>query len=573
MGRYQRCLEALAGSVLPAGVKKHVKSKVSKKKGYLLSILGRRDLVTERGFSAMAGLASTVENGERWWNLDAPVPEGSFVLFRSDGSGMESATDATASKSIWYARLPCGGLATSTCFEIIVCLLGDFQRDDRSLGWFLSTGTCGPKRSWDKRIKPIAPNTRLRATISGSVVSFRETLNRRSNEYYEDVDERRLEKVLNHTMSQFSFGDRPWLLALSGGYDSRAILHSVRHVKHLTCVTWADASDASDTGSDLAIAKRLADRAGRTHLTKTIHRPSTAQELDVAVRRFVRFSDGRVDNFFAYLDGMKMWDELCGEGYAGLLRGDELFGCSTAMTTKTILHSMRLLSFSDYESSDLQRQLQGLHNHELPNGLQKRTGEDLTHWRMRLRTDYEIPTVYAALNAIRSRFLESTCPLLAKSLVNFAGSFDSTQLDGRQLYKRTVAHMYPEIPVATRRSIVSRPGFVANPMVQEILGDHLNSVYARNVLGARCATSAGNRIAKLAGSNTAAIDSAGRMDAGSSFVPRWVRNTKRRFAPAPKLDLPTIAMRSYLASVVESEMSEVAAMNADAWRHVRSVTA
>ena len=122
-------------------------------------------------------------------------------------------------------------------------------------------------------------------------------------------------------------------------------MYGTKHLKDLTCVTWVDDFRVEQPNSDLAIARLLAERAGRKHIVKTIRRPADAAALDQASRRFVRYCDGRVDDVLGYVDGMRMWDELSASQAGGLLRGDELFGSVFATRTPQILHNMRLESF------------------------------------------------------------------------------------------------------------------------------------------------------------------------------------------------------------------------------------
>ena len=166
----------MATRILPPGLHSEKRIQISEKLGLLSAILGRRDHVAIRGHNILAGVTIAAREQTPWWPVDNPVPDGSFTLFRADESGMDAITDYTGSKTIWHARLGCGGVVTSTCMELIVALLGDFSVDDRALGWFLSSGTCGPRRSWDRRIKPLPPNTRLRARKDGAAITVRELI-------------------------------------------------------------------------------------------------------------------------------------------------------------------------------------------------------------------------------------------------------------------------------------------------------------------------------------------------------------------------------------------------------------
>jgi hypothetical protein len=573
LSAYGRVVDSLAKRLLPPGHDSEKHIQVSEERGLLVAVLGRRDHVVTRGYNILAGVTLTAGEQAPWWRFDDPVPDGSFALFRTEDFAIESVTDYTGSKTIWHARLACGGVVTSTCVELIVALLGDFSVDDRALGWFLSSGTCGPRRSWDKRIKPVPPNSRLSARKEGSTIEVREMPLERPQPRHEHVDAARLESELHRTMSNSCFGDKPWVLALSGGYDSRAILYGTRHIQDLTCVTWADEFLVDQPNSDLAIARLLAEKTGRKHLVKVIKRPADAAMLDQALRRFMRYCDGRVDNYLAYVDGMQIWDELSSSEAGGLLRGDELFGTAFALRAPQILKNMRLISFVDYARGDEQSDLAIRHDHTTPADLSKRPGESAASWRWRLRADHEIPTVYAALNSIRGRFTEVSCPLLAGNLVRLAASMSSKDLDDKALFNQVVSGMFPDVPFASRLSILRRSDVLAIPEATELVLDHLGSAFARDVLGVECAQRVSEELTKLDNNKSIKSDNHGIAVTKKSSTPAWAKQIKRRFDSPPPLDLPALGMRSFLANVIQEEMTDTAKLGAQARNRSKHETA
>jgi asparagine synthetase B (glutamine-hydrolysing) len=548
----------LAARILPSGQLAEQDYQLIEERGLLVAILGRRDHVMTHGCNVLSGVIVDTGDDASWWQLGAAVPDGSFALMRADGLATEAVSDYTGSKTIWHARLGCGGFVASTCLELVVALLGDFDMDEEALGWFLSSGTCGPGHSWDRRIKPLPRNSRLHARREGAAIEVIESTLDQSHEGPRQADTTTLQDRLSQILSNSRFGDRPWALALSGGCDSRALLYLTAHLEDLTCVTWVDEFLLDQADSDLAIARRLAEIAGREHVVKVIRRPTDAATLDSALRRFVRYADGRVDNYLAYVDGMQIWDELSDIRASGLLRGDELFGSAIAYNTSQILQNMRLTSFGEYSRSAEQRELAIRHDHSPPADLLQRTGERIRHWRWRLRADYEIPTVYAALNSVRSRFTEVACPLLTGELVRLADVMAEKDLDDKALFKKVVAGMYRGVPFATRTSILKRADVQAIPQAAELVLDHLGSAFARDTLGAECATAACGELSRQQNKSPGRAEYDGIAARKRSSVPIWVRRLKRRFDSPPELHLPTLGMRSYLAGLVKEEMTESA---------------
>ncbi|MCH7636265.1 MAG: hypothetical protein IIA12_01165, partial [Proteobacteria bacterium] len=560
LARYRRVMEMAADRILPPQLRDRGLVEISSTGSLLTAVYGRREQVLTHDFGILAGVVSGFEAGQPdlWWTVDGLVPDGSFMLIRGDSDTLVAITDYAGSRSVWHARLDCGGIVVSTCLELIVSLLGKFTFDDRALGWFLSSGTVGPRRSWDKKIKPLLRDSCLRARRSDAGVSVQVSKVERESVSLPSYDADKLREELLAALADFSIGSEPWLLALSGGYDSRAILAGTGHIEDLRCVTWIDEDCSGNGDSDVDIACRLAAAAGRDHEVKTIRRPTSAADLELALRRFVRYSDGRVDNILAYVDGMAIWDEMSAGEPGRLFRGDELFGTSIALQESRIRHNMNLDCFHDFASSPAQRDLAGRYSHEIPRSMLQKSGESVSHWRLRLRADFELPSVYAALNNLRSRFLESCCPLLDRRLVQVAASIEGHKLDERVLYTQAVATMYPDIPIAMRRSTLDQETFLRFPQVVELLQGHLEQDFAREALGSRCVQAAYASIREhyqLAETAGAEID--GAKVRGRS-VPLWLKRFKRKMDSPLQLDMALVALRSYLAMLVTEEMSEAA---------------
>ncbi len=560
LNRYRRVLERVARRVLPAHLAVDKNTRICQDNAVLTSVHGRKENVVERGNCSLAGITreSQPDAINDFLQVGGSVPDGSFALVRSDGSVLEAVTDFAGSKSMWHARLKCGGVAVSTCLEIVVALLGDFCVDEKALGWFLSSGSSGPKRSWDKRVKPIPRDSVLRAETDVGQVTCRVSRVRRERDILPEFDPVSLREEIEGVLAAYDLDTAPWLLALSGGYDSRAILYGVRHLQDVSCVTWVDEDSGDEPHSDVAIARQLAARAGRKHEVKVMKRPKNAEEIEQSLRRFARYSDGRNDNVLAYLDGMAVWDEMSAGPAGGVLRGDELFGSSIALSASRIRHNMRLDTFEDFAASADQRELAGRHRHKCPSDLMRRDGETVSHWRLRLRANHEIPVVYAALNAIRSRFVESCCPLLDRRLVEAAASIEGHHLDERAMYTQAVGTMYPDIPIATSRSTLTLKKFLRFPDVAQLVCEHLGTDFARNSLGSRFSNAVGAAAYELQTASPGSSVGKGGGVQGKLAMPLWAKRLKRRLDPPLQLDNFEIAFRSYLASIIGEEMKKSA---------------
>ena len=188
----------------------------------------------------------------------------------------------------------------------------------------LSTGSLGPSLSWDKRIEMLSPDSSVVLNKKGWSVSIKTTPIEFTplDQPYEQ-HERILLEALEETFASLDLDLTTWVLALSGGYDSRSILYMLRDVgksiDNLRTVTWGLASRRSREGSDGAVSKALADALE----VSNDYYPTdfTGEPLDRVLDRFVRLGEGRVDHMSGYMDGFAMWKSLFEDGVEGLSQG------------------------------------------------------------------------------------------------------------------------------------------------------------------------------------------------------------------------------------------------------------
>lgn len=568
--RYHQVITSMSAALLPAAHDGKAQIRTSVKDGFLTAVLGGSELAKVHENSVFVGVAIPNGGSEEWWRLNESAPDGSFVIFRAEGDTVELISDYAGSRPIWYARLPCGGVAGSTCFELVIALLGSFELDNESLGWFLSAGNCGHGRSWDKRVKPVPRNTRLSISNNGAKVDIRSEQAMPVEKFTGSLTDESIAQELDESMGHFHTNRHGWLLALSGGCDSRALLHGVRNMDDVDCVTWADSKRRSLARGDVEIATQLASMTGRNTMVRNIRRPATVDEFDSAMRRFVRYNDGRTDDFIAYIDGMRVWDDISEMCSKPLLRGDEVFGTTSTRNKTEVMRNMRLLTFNDYPHDEVQKELAGKYNHSLPEALAHRDGETESAWRLRLRLEFETPTVYAALNNIRNRFTESICPLLTRHVLSIAEAMSDEELENKRQFKRVVGRMFPGVPFAQGRVILYRDEVIKLDPVQHVLRDHLRDEVARDILGDRVVGVAAGLFNLPANISVDPGNSPfGRMH---GFAANLSRRVKDRFVRRIELNLQEVVMRSYIARLQIEEMNKAADVSRSTQKPLRLVS-
>jgi hypothetical protein len=117
--------------------------------------------------------------------------------------------------------------------------------------------------------------------------------------------------------------------------------------------------------------------------------------------------------------------------------------------------------------------------------------------------------------------------------------------------------MYPSVPIATTPSVPDRSNVLRMPQTINLLLDHASSGFARYYLGTQCSNSVKQSLLALRDSYAGAKENNQGPSHKRAFVPEWARRAKNRFAGAPGLHLPTLAMRCYLAEVFQEEMATI----------------
>jgi len=444
--------------------------------GLALAILNPSGLEAVQGASVCLGnMPSTLQ---RWAQPGGQTPDGSFALLRSDETHVELVTDVVGSRSLWY-YLDDERLLASDSQRALVMLLGSLQFNPQAVNWMLSSGTLGAENSWDERITCLGPDARLvlnrqtwKTRLQRGEVRFNPVKLR---------PERQMERIqaeLEETFAGFHPDARQWVLALSGGYDSRCILLMLK--ERLPAITWGLRAALADPQSDAAVAAQLAAQFGLEH-TYFQTDASTGETSEQILRRFLALGEGRVDNLGGYMDGFRLWKTLAEAGVRGVVRGDEGFGWVTSYTAFDVRRYLGLTLLSDYPN--LWAVCKGkLPAQTLPDGFGRKRGETLPAWRDRLYHTFRLPYVLAALNDLKTHYVEICNPLLSRGLIEAARTLPDRSRTEKREFKRLIRQMLPDVPFARRSAIEQPANLLRSPGVAAALAAGLSSPAAQAAL-------------------------------------------------------------------------------------------
>ncbi|MBK8161639.1 MAG: hypothetical protein IPK65_00355 [Gammaproteobacteria bacterium] len=519
--------------------------------GVLIGIFNPVESLPVEGRSVCLG--ALLDRRADWWRPGAEVPDGSYALFRGEGETLELVSDIVGSRMIWYVQTDEVFIA-STSQRAIVCLLGSYEPNEAVYPWMLSSGTLGPGLSWDRRIRCLGPDARLRldrrawkvAVEQRPVVFAPEDLPRAEHE-------RRLGEALEATFAGLDLDLKHWVLPLSGGYDSRAILLMLKEQTGLKAVTWGLKSALKDRQSDAWVARELARHFGLAHEYMEIDRSDESAERILA--RFLTTGEGRTDHIAGYMDGLAIWQRLHESGCRGILRGDEAFGCRVVHSDLDVYRNMSFTVLGDFPNLDA-GVLGALSAPQArPEFLRRGSTETREAWRDRVNVLFEMPAVFTALSDLKLAYVEVIHPLLSRRIVEAVRKLPDELRTEKSLFKAVVNRVGPKLRYAKRPAIEAHGNIIGNPVITARIRESLGESARR-----------ADRIAALSRYALAFMDSGTQPTPRNdrALPARLLRSVRRRMGLSdtrpPAMDPCRFAFRSYIVSNMHDMLCEDANM-------------
>lgn len=449
--------------------------------GALLAVANPVDGLHQEGTSACLGVMFPPD--EEWTTPGTDLPDGSYALFRSDERRTEVSTDIVGSRTIWYYKND-DVFVAATSQRAVVNVLGSFEPNDAAAAWLISSGTLGPGLSWDRRIRSVPPDGRLVLDVERwALERHRADCEFRAQGGAKAALSDRLETSLDETFADLDLDFSRWVLPVSGGVDSRYLLHRLSDCDP-ECVTWGLPEDRHQQYNDAAIAEQLFDHYGVEHrfydLTPTL-------DAETVFDRFLVAGEGRVDHLSGYLDGFHMWADMLERGNVGIVRGDEGFGWLPVLTAYDVRRTVGTLEVSDWPKlSSLQ--VPGEDDQHLPSHLQRPYNETLETWRDRLYHQFRIPYLLAALNDLKLPYVEIANPFLSREIIETVRTLPDECRTKKRLYREHVNSVGPDVPEAKYGTGPSTERYLRHEEPLALIRDTLDTDFARDVLSDRLIT-------------------------------------------------------------------------------------
>jgi hypothetical protein len=471
----EEALRRIADRLAPKNIAAHPPH-IGREFGVLTAMINPSTAASRRrGAICLGQLLGSVGD---WTEIGADAPDGTYLICRSDLDRVEILTDVFASRTAWYCSTA-HMFAASTSQRALVALLGSFEMNQDALGWMISTGSLGPGGGWDRRLRRLDPDSRLtlargkwQISIERKPVAFIPSRDPEST--HSDLLIRALQNLGEEVAALDS---ESWRLPLSGGVDSRALLLSLlRANSQPRCITWGRQAALSERESDAYVARQLAAHLNVAHEYIPLDLPT--EPATILLDRFLEAGEGRVDHISGYMDGFEIWRRLFTANVAGIVRGDEAFGWNAVACERQVRYDLGLHLLSDYFGPN-RLAAWDLPPQAIPADLQRHTGETLALWRDRVYQQHRIPVVLAALNDLKSGYVEIVSPLLSRKIIELVRRMPDQLRTEKRLFRGIVRAISPPVPFARVPAITSPRDVFATAAFRRLMKDELETHEAR----------------------------------------------------------------------------------------------
>lgn len=431
-------------------------------------------------------LGTIFKNDSNWHEPLGPIPSGSFCLFRTNDHLIEACTDFAGSRNIWY-YFDEEKFIVSTSQRAIVLWLGDFFLNDYALASMLSTGSIGWNNSWDSRIKKLSPFSIIRLHIhSWDINPIIHQASFNPQRHSIKISRQELEDAISYSFNELDLDFEKWILPLSGGYDSRAILlyllQGKNSLSNLKSITWGGKENSMDKQGDIFIAKKLAEKYGiRNDYLAT---DFVTDKIETILSRFFVQGECQLDHVSGYLDGFNLWKNLSESNIHGIIRGDEGFGWKElgfSPTETSVRKSVNLNLCRDFKNiRTLFPDISSFH--EIPEELKKLPHEDMGTYRDRLYHFYRIPTILSSLSDLKVGYIEICNPFLSKPILEMVRKLPTEYRTEKVLFKSLVDKKGETLPFAKYQSTSDENQLFKGKLFKQFMINEIEELSSTNIL-------------------------------------------------------------------------------------------
>ena len=285
----------------------------------------------------------------------------------------------------------------------------------------------------------------------------------------------------------------------------------------------------------------------------------SSEPISSVFDRFIAAGEGASDHIAAYVDGFAIWKRLHDEGIGGVIRGDTTMALHPIHEASDVWRTQDVVTWDDYENLPTSESV-GLGSQRIPDDLKQRQGESLLTWRDRVHRTFRIPTRLAALNDLKTSYVEIANPLLMRSIVRHYIAIPDRFRDRKQIFKDVVDE-HPlnhtsgrPVPMASRTSIMSVIDVLGSPDAVALLKESLASAIARKLFP--------GELLKLVSENTTVVAESRRsmrqrlVDALNPRLKEALKSLMPKRKPRQVLDFRVLAFRIHIVCKMYEILTE-----------------
>ena len=494
-------------------------------------------------------IGSMVKPIGKWWESERVANAPLTIVHKKESIFIYA--DVLGSRTLWFYQDDSLFLA-STSQRAMVIYLRSFNWNPQAATWMLATGCTGPGYSWDNRLQALGAGGFLRFNKKSGALEHRNIpISFSSSIKQKDYLKEEMASKLIDSINVVDIDLSEFILTLSGGYDSRAVLNYLKK-KVAHTMSWGLRKTLQDHKSDAYIAKRLSEHLQIHHsFLETDQRKDYTFES--IVDNFINAGEGRVDHIQTHTDGLEMWSRLANEKLRGVIRADEVFGwlpVQNELDTRLSLAFNYLDDFANLKSA----QEYGLEPQRMPDFYRRQVEESLEDWRDRLYQQYRITYIQAGLHELVHPFVELVNPLLLDNIVSFTHTLPSHWRTSKRLYAEIVEEMVPEVPFATKPSIPEVAHITQDPKVVQMMQEEVKSTNSQRYISS-------SLIQEILPHLKTNAQVAHQMEANwkiriKQAIPFKIKKILRHGLMQYRLDYNQLMFRNYLITKVAQKMGE-----------------
>ncbi len=382
--------------------------------------------------------------------------DGSFVIAILDAEKRTAVvlTDRAGSRPIFYSHNDAGLLIAPElkCFR--ASCAGESPRPAALLSLLINSYMFGEMTYWPS-VRCLGPARRL--TLRGKSLDIARYWTPAFGQTAA-LDPKSCDEIIVHSVSEhLGRFERP-VIGLSGGVDSRVMIAAIQAAgMNVPTLTWTY-SEQDNAESDLAVAARVAEKAGFPHEQFRLNWKTLAEDASALVHA----SDGLIGHLGGFADRHRFAANIS-TGHDAIFLGDQCYrGESEVHSPDEAVEAIgistlpagvrRLIKFfmrpeaAETATADYTTALRELQTSDNA-GLSPQDLHDRLYWQVRL------PRLLTGPKALWRRYLDAVSPLLSAPMLNLAAALPPDQRVHKRFLRDAVARLDPDlaaIPYATR---------------------------------------------------------------------------------------------------------------------------